>query len=341
MTTIKKSQVKDGETRHSHKMQSDFVNSPSPRVSINPVTPIHSAQHSLNSSISSRTPLQTLSLHEYRKLQNSPTTQSATPPGRTLRRKPAASALNELERVPSSSAPSLSASFRSRLSRPLHLSQSAQQLNSYQPLPPSPPHDLDKPELGDCSFRAQSAEPRALSSTKSWLGGAGGVRKVYPKVSNLKAIKRLPHPTPAQSHIPPAFAVNTLLPSFATSTPSTENLLSSGANTDSTFSLSRFLHPPLAIDPSFSPPNDENTPPRVNSFATTAPATPPATPAILHYRGASFDLVNPHESLLFHDIVTPSRDLDSSEYLPLRSSEDPLVYYASVSCPRLHFVQAG
>ena len=39
-----------------------------------PVTPIHSAQHSLNSSISSRTrtPLQPLTLHEYRKQQSSP-----------------------------------------------------------------------------------------------------------------------------------------------------------------------------------------------------------------------------------------------------------------------------
>ncbi|KAF2662407.1 hypothetical protein K491DRAFT_709777 [Lophiostoma macrostomum CBS 122681] len=324
-------------------MQADLANSRSPRVSVNPVTPIHSAQHSLNSSISSRTPLQTLSLHEYRKLQNSPAAQSSTPPGRTLRRKAAASALNELERVPSSSAYFLSGSVRSRLARPLHLSQSAQQLTSYQPLPPSPPHDLDQPELSDSSFRSQSAEPRALSGTKSWLGGSGGVHKVYPKVSNWKAIKKLPHPASAhpKAHNSPAFAVSTFLPSLATSSPSTENLLASGANTDSTFSLSRFPHPPPAIDPLFSPSNDENTPPRVNSFATTAPVTPPATPAVLHYRGTSFDLVNPHESLLLHDVVTPSRDFDSSEYLPLRSSEDPLVYYENMAPRRPLYEDLG
>jgi hypothetical protein len=28
---------------------------------------------------------------------------------------------------------------------------------------------------------------------------------------------------------------------------------------------------------------------------------------------------------LFHDIETPSRDLDSSEYSPVRSSEEPLL----------------
>lgn len=62
------------------------------------------------------------------------------------------------------------------------------------------------------------------------------------------------------------------------------------------------------------------------SFASTPPVTPPATPAVIHYRGASFDLVNPHNSLVLDNIVTPSREFDSSEYLPLRSSEDSLFF---------------
>lgn len=80
--------------------------------------------------------------------------------------------------------------------------------------------------------------------------------------------------------------------------------------------------------------NDENVPPPLSSnFSTTAPATPPATPAVIHYRGASFDLVNPHDSLLFHDIETPTRDLDSIEYSPSRSAEEPLLQ-AEMAAPR-------
>ncbi|KAF3038005.1 hypothetical protein E8E12_008710 [Didymella heteroderae] len=58
------------------------------------------------------------------------------------------------------------------------------------------------------------------------------------------------------------------------------------------------------------------------SHGERSPITPPATPATIHYRGASFDLVNPHDSLQFHDIVTPSRDLDSSELFPLQSAKN-------------------
>lgn len=52
--------------------------------------------------------------------------------------------------------------------------------------------------------------------------------------------------------------------------------------------------------------------------------TPPATPAVVHYRGASFDLVNPHASLKLDAIETPSREIESQEYLPLQLYEDPL-----------------
>lgn len=68
------------------------------------------------------------------------------------------------------------------------------------------------------------------------------------------------------------------------------------------------------------------------SYSSTAPVTPPATPAIIHYRGASFDLVNPHDSLLLHDIVTPSQEFDSSDYLALRTSEE--IFAESVEMAR-------
>ncbi|KAF2476149.1 uncharacterized protein BDR25DRAFT_90994 [Lindgomyces ingoldianus] len=318
----------------------------------NPVTPIHSPHHSLNSSTSSRTPLHTLTLHEYRKQQHTPTTQSATPPGKTLRRKAAAAALNEVERVPSVTRKPVggSGSFR-----PLHLSQSAHELATHHTLPPSPPHFFQQSALQDRTFRSQSAE----------LRDPGGTAFGYPTfsqnqpttVSNWKPIKRLPKPPPRLSPIPSPVRLNSqshlvspvfdsaLLSSGAHPSVFGGNPLSSGENlgssggqtTSSTFSLSRFPQPPHLVDPSLSPPNDENAPPRLNiSFTTTAPETPPATPAILHYRGTSFDLVNPHESLLLHDIETPTRDTDSPDYFPLRSSEDPLMY-SEMAAPRKLF----
>lgn len=322
-------------------MAANVASSPSPRLAqkyghaFDPATPVHSPHHSVNSSTSSRTPLHTLSLHEYRKLQNTPTSQSATPPGKTLRRKAAASALNGLERAPSLTRPPRS--DLDRFSRPLHLSHSAHQLAAYQPLPPSPPR-FEQAAPIDSLLRSQSAEPRALGGSGSGYPASVGAETPHhlnQKVSYWKPIKRLPKPrpswTPAQfpsthspAHLP---AVTSISPIQRTSASSAENVPLSGTlTTSSTFSVSRFPRPPLVIDPSLSPPNDENAPPYLNtSFTTTAPATPPATPAVIHYRGASFDLVNPHESLLFHDIVTPSRELDSTDYLPLHSSDEPLV----------------
>lgn len=71
---------------------------------------------------------------------------------------------------------------------------------------------------------------------------------------------------------------------------------------------------------------ENDSPPHVNiSIATTAPVTPPATPAVLHYRGASFDLVNPHHSLYLHDIETPAdRDAELAEYFQDRPSTELL-----------------
>jgi hypothetical protein len=307
--------------------------SPTERHGFELATPIHSPHHSVNSSVSSRTPLHALSLHEYHKLQNTPTSQSATPPGKTLRRKAAASALNELERVPSVRRTPVSALRLS--SRSLHSSKSAHQLTAYQPLPPSPPH-FEQTGPIDNSFRSQSAGP--YTSGVSLLKEVTSLRapsalSVSSKVGNWKPIKKLPKPSAGwpPKHIPPPplNPEKSISPFQTTPTSSSDNVASSGAQTTpSTFSLSRFPHPPHLVNPSLSPPIYENATPSLNnSFATTAPATPPATPAVIHYRGTSFDLVNPHDSLLFHDIVTPSRELDSSEYLPLQSSEEPLLHH--------------
>jgi hypothetical protein len=288
----------------------------------NPMTPVHSPHHSVTSSASSRTPVHVLTIHEYRKQQHTPTlSQTGTPSGKTLRRKPAALALNDIERAPSVSHSTRSAPGPSL--RPLHFSHSAYHLDSGH-LP------LQQPPLPELSLRSQSAEPRVQTASISSISTANSSGKVR----QFKSRKRLPKPPATTGPVlfsPPLANVKSTQtrqsPRPAVLSFSTDRSHSSGAQTTptpSTFSLSRFPHPPHRIDPSLSPPHDEREPIRVDAlgFATTAPATPPATPAIIHYRGASFDLVNPHDSLLLHDIVTPSRDFDSSEYLPLRSSGD-------------------
>ncbi|OAG05836.1 uncharacterized protein CC84DRAFT_1175941 [Paraphaeosphaeria sporulosa] len=291
----------------------------SPRLhAVNPTTPVHSPHHSVHSSSSSRLSVRNLTLHEYRKQQNSPASQ-ATPPGRTLRRKPAASGLKETESAPSVSRTPLPLSRAPP--RPLHLSQSTHSLFTYQQLPPSPPHQDDL--SADNLFRSQSAGPSAQNIEAT-------------KKREFKPIKRLPKPlsTSGRGPLPispaPLASVTSnqprLSPLKSTSFPSFED---STINDDSqptplSFSLSRFPQPPNFSNPT---PIDEDETPRLNtiSFVSTAPVTPPATPAVIHYRGASFDLVNPHSSLVLDNIVTPSRERDSSEYLPLRSSEDPLL----------------
>jgi hypothetical protein len=291
-----------------------------------PMTPVHSPHHSVTSSISARTSIHNLSIHEYRKQQNTPNSQTATPSGKTLRRKAAAPALNGVQRAPATRSDSQPSS------RPLHSSQSAYQLQLHR----SP---FQQQLLADQLHRAQSAEPRTQGGSVSSISTTTSTGKV----GHFKSRKRLPKP-PAVTGVlpfPSHLAIVTTTsphrpPPPNTWDPSTERSLSSDGrtpHTTSTFSLSRFPKPPHLTDPSFSPPHNESKRTRIDihSYASAAPATPPATPATLHYRGASFDLVNPHDSLLLHDIVTPSRDFGSSEYLRVNTSEELFLESADVS----------
>ncbi|KAF1944684.1 hypothetical protein EJ02DRAFT_85322 [Clathrospora elynae] len=309
-------------TYHPHSHSPRVSERASPRIHPgNPMTPVHSPHHSVTSSISSRTPIHTLTIHEYRKQQHTPSSQTGPPNGKTLRRKAAASTLNDLERTPSVTHSTRSGSGSSL--RPLHFSQSAHQLKSNQ-------LSFQQQTLLELSFRSQSAEPRVQTGSISSISTTNSSGKVR----HFNSRKRLPKPPVAIGPIqsPPALANLKSTQSWHSPPPaawsfSTEPSHPSDAQTTptpSTFSLSRFPQPPRLIDRSLSPPRDEREPARINalSFTTTAPATPPATPAIIHYRGASFNLVNPHDSLLLHEIVTPSRDFDSSDYLPLRTSEE-------------------
>ncbi|KAH8728363.1 hypothetical protein GQ44DRAFT_724371 [Phaeosphaeriaceae sp. PMI808] len=290
----------------------------SPRVLAHnptPITPVHSPHHSITSSISSRTPLHTLSIHEYRRQQNTPGSQIVTPSGKTLRRKAAAPSLAGLERVPSLTRATHSVS-RSSL-RPLHSTQSAQQLHSH----PSP----FQPQLrSDQLSRSQSAEPRnqggSISST-STTTSTGRVR-------HFNSRKRLPKPAAATSSLP--FPPRSTIPRYSVSSDTRTT------HTPSSFSLSRFPQPPHREDPSLFPLCHESELTHIAAphFASTAPVTPPATPATIHYRGTSFDLVNPHDSLLLHDIVTPSREIGSSEYLPVQTFDEAFVNSAEMAPKR-------
>lgn len=324
-------------------MAEPLTDSPSPRVfqnngyasALTHATPIHSAQnslHSLRSSTSSRTPLHTLSLHEYRKLQRTPTPLSQTPPGKLLRRKPAAIHLKEDERTAGDAAKSNSAA--PLLSRPLHFSLSLQRRAGYQPLPPSPPHCSEYFEFTDKPCESRIAEPTDFGGEAApfAVNSVGGFHKETQKVGQWKTIKKLPRPRPRHprsplpsAQFPPCAFVTPLSPSYSITTPITENTRSiSAPTTTSTVSLSRFPQPPHStrFESPSSFPFEGNALPRLGTSFTTALVTPPATPAVIHYRGTSFDLVNPHDSLLLHDIETPCKDLDSVEGSPVQGIED-------------------
>lgn len=275
-----------------------------------PVTPVHSPHHSVHSSTSLRTPLHTLSIHEYRKQQSTPLSRITTPLGKTLRRKASTFALNEIERVPSTR-PVLHLASRSN-PRPLQQSLSAHQLASTNP-------SFGIQIGSDQLHRSQSAEPEAQGASISSVANL----ESREKVRHFGTRKRLPRPLAATSSsldsapyapVRPTRQIRATLPT-PLSFLAKESTRSETKST-STPSLSRFPQPPHFET------LREIEREKAISFTSIAPATPPATPAVIHYRGASFDLVNPHASLPYHDIVTPSRDLDSSDLLPLRSSQD-------------------
>lgn len=286
--------------------------------------PIHSPHHSIRSSASLRTSLHALSIHEYRKQQSTPLTRIATPSGKTLRRKAAASALNEIEHVPSTKLTQRHDSHSS--SRPLHLSYSAHQL-----APQNQSFGLQS--VPDQVLRSQSAEPWTQGGSISSVATADSHGKVR-QFGSRKRLPRPPVPTGPGSHsssyvpVRPTRQIRATLPaplSFLTDESNLSDIQTTP--TPSTFSLSRFPQPPHFETPR------ETLREKAISFATTAPVTPPATPATIHYRGASFDLVNPHASLQYHDIVTPSRDFDSSEVLPLREAQESLLSFSEVGWP--------
>ncbi|KAF1922884.1 uncharacterized protein M421DRAFT_76745 [Didymella exigua CBS 183.55] len=307
---------------YSHSPQVSDLASPQHRGS-GPITPIHSPHHSVHSSASLRTPLQTLSIHEYRKQQSTPHPRIATPSGKTLRRKASAFALNEIERVPSTK-PTLQYGPHS-FARPLQPSHSAHQLAPQDQI-------FGVQPVSDHVFRSQSAEPRTQGGSISSVATVDSQGKVR-NFGNRKRLPRPPAPTgsalffPSHAPVRPTRQIRATLPA-PLSFLAEETNLSDAQTTPPTPSLSRFPQPPRFVT------LRETEREKAISFASTAPVTPPATPATIHYRGASFNLVNPHDSLQFHDIVTPSRDLESSEVFPLRSAQSSHVLTNAQMAPK-------
>ncbi|KAF2017697.1 hypothetical protein BU24DRAFT_449315 [Aaosphaeria arxii CBS 175.79] len=295
---------------------------------VDPTPLLHSPRPSLGSTAPSRTTTP-LTLHEYRKQQHDTAVPANPPPGRRLRRKAAAPALNELEYAPL--ARRIPPQNYLPPSQRLQPSRSAVPLTSLYDTNESSPKASASTGLLDSPFRSQSAEP---FGTAAWRNKPDTFSHrsnlVESKVGNWKPIKRLPKPLKPPLPTSPTLPVYKLPfeqhSSLTPSSPSsTDNLLSCGARTESSnVSLSLFPRPPHLIHAPLSPPDDNFDRPQQHerSFASTAPVTPPATPAVIHYRGTSFDLINPHDSLLLHDIETPSRGFDSTEYLPLSVSAD-------------------
>lgn len=285
-----------------------------------PVTPIHSPHQSL-SSTPSRTPVHTLTLHEYRKQQNTPSPQSITP-GRRLKRKAAASGLNAIERIPPAPGTPVQhfpPSSQARQQSDCRTGKTALQRSpSFTSLLATSQHQ---------PFGSSSSAPQDPGGTNSDYPSTDEAEGFYRsgehfktfKKRTFKPIKHLPRPLPLSARPP--------VPSPLRSDTSTENLLSSaGLTTGSTLSLSSFPQPPRFEEAVPLTQAGEPASPRVNiSITTTAPATPPETPAVVHYRGASFDLVNPHQSLYLHNIETPAdRDADFVDYFQVRPSNELL-----------------
>jgi hypothetical protein len=155
-----------------------------------PITPVHSPHHSVTSSASSRTPIHTLSIHEYRRQQNTPTSQVTTSLGKTLRRKAAAPTLSGVQRdlTVRSSRPDFQSSFR-----PLHVSHSEQQLHSRV----SP---FQQQLVSDQILRSQSAEPRTLGGSISSIS----TTNTTGKIRYFNSRKRLPKPSTLSFHTFPS-----------------------------------------------------------------------------------------------------------------------------------------
>ena len=295
---------------------------------LTPITPLHSP-HPSTSSVRSRTPGQ-LSLHEYRKHQATP-----SPPAiagqRTIRKKCAVSSLKRVEtsqqRAPlqfssPSPPPSPPPALADDFARSLNFS------SSYRPIYPEfqhlsspfaqPQSNSEHPFVRQSPLRAQTV-PAIVPPFVNDLPFTGNLNSSQSNAKftaikgSFKTNKRLPHPKEVRNYQSPE--LNNFISSASCSYTS---LVATGLTSTSSFSLSRFEFPdPPQAQPRAGPVTSTS----ISLHSHFGHHTPPATPTILQYRGASFDLLNPHASLYLAEIRTPAEpDNDSADYF------DPITF---------------
>ncbi|KAK5109400.1 hypothetical protein LTR62_007066 [Meristemomyces frigidus] len=226
---------------------------------------------------------------------------------RPLRRKPSSS---QLLLRGSSPIPA-----RDRPLAPFAAEQVAQQFLQASPfshLPPPPSPSLSSTITTLHSGPTPSPVSRQADSNDRWEGPANGHVFTKRKFSFVKPAKRLPRHisedwlvyaavVEGESERVPEDIVQKNGRSVRFTGVDSEDLQgASGEERDtttaSTFTLSKFKFP--------APPGQTWT----DTFGHLPEPTPPSSPATVYYKGASFDLVNPHASLLLgkHKIETPA-----------------------------------
>lgn len=259
-----------------------------------------------------------LTLHEYRRQQAAPS-PPASSEGKRLKRKPATSDLSTTGRLsPVSSPPrsntSLSFSPTFRLQRPEDDSEASLEHGLLSPSFISLPATSQSPSF-------HPAESPSTDEAENFYRSTTSRFRDFSK--SFKPIKHLPRPSQISTR--PAN------PSPLRSESSSSYLRPSigGLTSSSTFSLSRFPQPPQAA---YAEPSSERAQDQLPHRAASASAVesvhpgPTVTPTIVHTRGASFDVVNPHASLVVSDFETPAdRDVDLIDYFTNNSSENLLL----------------
>ncbi|KAF2233853.1 hypothetical protein EV356DRAFT_189587 [Viridothelium virens] len=273
----------------------------------------------------------TLTLHEYRKKQQIPSPPLAGPVKR-VKRKPAT--------------PDLSTTGRVKTRLPLSPSVASNHSLELSPSPWPSENIHGPPTRGFDAFaalnssdsvpsftsllesyydRSNSAPPLTSNlsdPSKSVYSGDTFVTPEKTRARHFKPSKRLPRPVtqrgPRFSHSSitpsPLRLANSKLTSHLTSQPRETNHSSS-------FAISKFSFPEPPSPPAASLPRGHTeSAATTNTQRSSADQQEAKTPTTLHFRGVSFDVVNPHNSLNLHNIETPAdRDADISDYFETRS----------------------
>lgn len=295
-------------------------------------------------------------MHEYRRLQSN-ATPFAAPEERSLnrvKRKPAASGLNAIERVesaapllPSDDFPSSSSSpdpshdseryFDGPIFVPSQIpsQHSLEQLRRIQPTPPSftdhPASDIHSRRIEDLhsAVSLPHIPPRGNDRLRSFKSIRRLPRPGTPQHAEILRTSRQDLTSPPSPHLTPESSYPSLSTNFL------DIPVDPKHQSTSTVSLSRFPQPPEVVPPVPAISAEARTekegaqkplpplPITPNFDSTPFTAVTPPNPAQVHYRGASFDLVNPHHSLYLSGIETPLErdgDGDAHDYFtPTRS----------------------